>query len=229
MDWAGILAVPSVVGGAGGGGVAVPGGEPGALERVSSQPATERLEGQDVLGRDVSEVDVGPEPEDQIPLLGPERSLPEDPARIAHTLQEGLDLGLAGQPRGVVDPHALAGLPRLHDDHERAAVEVGVDGPGERRHRLGVGRVLLAHLRQHAEPGLHGSRDRVGPGPGVHLDRAVRDLDRVEPELAGPVEVAVQRALPDRDLLEGPARHAVDAVGRDRPHLLLEDVVSEER
>src|SRR5574342_1431134 len=54
-------------------------GQPRALERVPSQPAAERLEGQDVLGGDVAEVDVRAEPEDEVPLLGTERCLPQDP------------------------------------------------------------------------------------------------------------------------------------------------------
>ena len=90
-------------------------------------------------------------------------------------------------------------------------------------------RVLLADLVSTRNRGFHRLRNGIGSRSRVHLDRAVRDLDRVEAQLARAVQVAVERALPDRDLLERPARHAVAAPPGDCPHLLLEDIVAEER
>src|SRR5262245_6643715 len=96
---------------------AAPVRQPRTLERVAPQPAAERLEGEELLRRDVAQVDVRTEPQDEVPLLGSERRLPEDAAGIAHAPEEGLDLRLFRQPRRVVDAYALAGLPGFHDDH----------------------------------------------------------------------------------------------------------------
>src|SRR5262245_6188501 len=65
-------------------GIEVRVGQPRALERVPPQAAAQRLERQDLLGRDVAQVDVGAEAKDEIPLLGPEGRLPEDSGRVAH-------------------------------------------------------------------------------------------------------------------------------------------------
>src|SRR5262245_46758562 len=84
-------------------------GQPRALEGVPAKPAAERLESQNLLGRDVAQVDVWTEPLDEVPLLGSKRRLPEDAARIAHAPEEGLDLPLLRQARRVVNPDTLAG------------------------------------------------------------------------------------------------------------------------
>ena len=62
------------------------------------------------------------------------------------------------------------------------------------------------------------------PGLQVDLDRAVGDLDGVEPELFAALQVLVVRPLPDGNFQEGPARADPDVVVFDQLDFFHEDV-----
>ena len=73
--------------------------------------------------------------------------------------------------------------------------------------------VFLSDLGDDLEAAVQAPPDDLGARLAVDVDRAVRDLDHGEAEGAGPAEVGVDDALPDRDLEERAAGHDIDARG----------------
>src|SRR5436305_1759232 len=94
-------------------------GQPGGFR---PQAPTQRLEGYDVVGRDVAEVDVDAEVPDEPPLLGPRRRL-EDDAFRADPVEQRADQRLPHCSVRPVEPDG-ARFAALGDDEGGAGVEI---------------------------------------------------------------------------------------------------------
>ncbi len=156
-------------------------------------------------------------------LLGRQRRLPDEAGGLLDPGHQGVDLGIQRGPVGVHHPHSPAGLPRLHQDHERPQGQVPLRLLGQPPHGERLPGVLLAHLRDDPEARPHRPPDHRLPGPRVHGDGAVGDLDGVEPQRLRAGQVAIEGPLPDAHLLEGPPGHAETPGRRDQAHLPLQE------
>ena len=187
--------------------------------RVGAQPQPQRLERDDLVGRDVAEVDLGAEMADEPGLLILLRRLEEQVVdrHLVHDLvdQAGAHLAAAAEDAGG------AALARLGDHLGRARLELLLDP----RHPL-VGRedalgVLRADLGQDDEL-LGERRDQLELGVALDLDRAVGDLDVGEAEALRPALELVHPAAGDGRLEQRAAAH-----DRDRRRLVGADLLAQ--
>ena len=166
------------------------------------RPKTQRLERNHFLGRDVAEVDLGPELLHEPGLSRLRRRL-ED-----HVLGSDRGGDLADQLRphpatGVEDPSGTA-LARLGDHLPRARGQLLPEPAGPLGGAVLDRRVLRADLGEHGEvAGEVG--DELELALARDLDGAVRDLDVGKAKLAEPALVVVEPVLDVDDLEEGAA------------------------
>src|SRR5579862_7235117 len=153
------------------------------LQRVAAETEAERLERNDLVGRDVAEVDVGPEVLDEPGLRRLRRRLPDQVVEVDRVLDLVDEPGpqLAGRP---VDACCSA-FAALGDYLPRASVELLAHPLHPQvRGDVHIG-VLRADLRQHGEV----ARELGDQGElrlARDLDRAVGDLDVREAVLGEP-------------------------------------------
>src|SRR5690349_17152072 len=153
------------------------------LQRVASQAEAQRLERDDLVGRDVAEVDVCPEVLDEPGLALLRGRLPDQ------RLERDGVLDLVDETRAQLAARAVdagrAALAALGDDTPGSRVELLLHPlhPEVRRDvHLGVFR---SHLREHGEvAGELG--DELELAVARDLDRAVRDFDVREAVLGEP-------------------------------------------
>ena len=195
--------------------------EPRTLESVPAQAAAKRLEGQDVLrARRCRGLTLGPKRgrvQRCCRPAGASRGCGRDHARPGGKVSISASFG---RPKRR-DAGAPAGLARLHDDHgTRPRRGLALTTSASAAIGWRVGGVLLPDLRRGTRnPAFTAFANGIRARSRVHLDRAVRDLDRVEAELVRARSEVADQSAPCQigDLLERPARHAVDAVGGDGP------------
>ena len=169
------------------------------LQRVGAQPEAERLERDDLVGRDVPEVDLGPEVPHEPGLRGLRRRLPDE------VVERDRVLDLVDEPGAQLAGRAVdargAALAALGDHLPRARVELLADPlhPQVRRD-VDVG-VLRADLGEDDEVAREVG-DELELLLARDLERAVRDLDVREAEVLEPalelVELRLRRRPPRR-------------------------------
>src|SRR5690348_15402427 len=169
------------------------------LQRVAAQPEAERLERDDLLGRDVAEVDIGPEVADEPRLRGLRRRLPDDVVEVE------LVRDLVDEPGAHVavlaeDPGGAA-LARLGDHLPRPGILLflePLDPLVRREHDL---RVLGADLGEDGEV-LREVRDQLELALARDLHGAVGDLDVRDAEALEPALVLLELVADVDDLEE---------------------------
>src|SRR5512132_862305 len=172
------------------------------LERVGAQSPAQRLERDDLVGRDVSEVHLWPELPHEPGLRGLRRRLEDQVGRldVVDDLVDEARPHLAG---GAEDPGGAA-LARLRDHLPGAGLELLLDPADPLVRRVDNLRILRADLRKDGEvPRQVG--DELELLLAWHLHGAVGDLDVREPELAEPELVLVHLAARPDGLEERPA------------------------
>ena len=104
------------------------GGQVGVLQRIAPDALPQGLEGQDLLGRDIPQIDVRSEAEDEVLLLVLERALPRSATSGSATPATMASISsIRVRPSLSKMPDALARLARLDDDL------AGAVGSGPRR------------------------------------------------------------------------------------------------
>src|SRR5581483_3829269 len=206
------------------------------LQRVAAQAEPQRLERDDLLRRDVPEIDLGPEVLHEPRLRRFRRRLPDDVVEVDRVgdLVDETGAHLSGRPEDAGGP-ALA---RLRDHLPGAGFLLFLDPLDPLVRREDDLRVLRPDLGEHREvSGEVG--DQLELALARNLDRAVRDLDVVDAEVGEPpLEVVelparvddLEERAPDHDglaaqNLELPLEVACD-VGRAPPELDDRDVVA---
>src|SRR6266540_1258227 len=185
------------------------------LQGVGAEPEAKRFERDDLVGRDVAEVDLGTEAADEPALGGLRRGLEDDVAEVdpVDDLVDEAGSHLAGRAEDA----GRATLPRFGDDLPGAGVELvlhpldplvgGVDDVGVLRADLGHDDEVLGQLGDQLELAI------VREGDG-----AVRDLDVRDALLGEPRPVLVELVPADDRLEERSAAddgHVDGAVERD--------------
>src|SRR3954471_6011162 len=174
------------------------------LQRVAAKPETERLERDDLLRRDVPEVDRRAEVLDEPRLRSLRRRLPDDVVEVE------LVRDLVDQPGAHVavlaEDACAAAFARLGDDLPGAGVLLFLQPLHPlvgREHDLAVLRADLGEDRE--VPREVG--DQLELALSRDLDRAVADLDVLDTEVVQPLLVLVEHAAHVDDLEERPADH----------------------
>ena len=162
------------------------------VERVVAQAAAQRLQRDHVVGGDVAEVDVRADVAQQPRLLAcaaaPRRSPSRDRPRARSRSTSSAWTAPLGSNSPTVPLSRPSAMTQRRAGREVAehlgAPRVGVRGRG----------ALAADLGDHGEL-LRELRDELRLLRRRHRQRAVGDLDVVDPELAQPVDVALELAL----------------------------------
>src|SRR5438094_3332395 len=172
------------------------------LERVAAQAEPQRLERDHFFGRDVAEVDRGPERLDEPRLGGLRRRLEDD----VHRTDSHRDLTDQLRPHaagGVEDPGGTA-FPRLGDHLPGPRVQFLLKPLDPLLGCVVDRRVLRADLGEHRE-----IASEVGNQLELSLagdcDRSVRDLDVLEPKPLQPHLVVLELSLCVQNLEVRPA------------------------
>src|ERR671935_396195 len=191
------------------------------LQRVAAEPEPQRLERDDLLGRDVAEVDVRTEVPDEPRLRRLRRRLEDQVADgdLVHDLVDEAGAHLARRP---VDPCGAA-LAALCDHLPGASVELFLDPLDPEVGRVVDVGVLRTDLGQDDEV-TRELVDQLELPLARDFERPVRNLDVGEAEVVQPLLELVQATARVDDLEERPAaddRRLERAVERD---LLLEVV-----
>src|SRR5947208_9145009 len=182
------------------------------LERVSAQPQAERLQRDHLVGRDVAEIHLRAEMLDEPGLRRLRRRLPEEVVEVDR-VRDLVDEAGAHLARGAEDAGGAA-LAGLGDHLPGAGVTLFLDPFDPLVRREDDFGVLGADLGEHGEVARE-VLDQLELALAGDLDRAVRDLDVRDAELAEPALVVVELILDIDDLEEGAA---------DDDRLLAQDV-----
>src|SRR5438876_603080 len=174
------------------------------LQRVGTQAEPQRLERDDLLGRDVPEVHARSELPDE-PGLGALRGRLEDQVVDRDLVRDLVDEAGAHLAGRAVDAGGAA-FPPLRDHLPGASLELLLDPLDPQVRRDVHVRVLRADLGEHREVAREVG-DQLELALARQVDDAVRDLDVREPEVGQPALVLVDLALRDHGLEERPADH----------------------
>src|SRR6476619_584511 len=174
------------------------------LQRVAAKAAAEGLERDDLVRRDVPEVDGRAVLLDEPGLSGLGRRL-EDDVLERHRVRDLADEFGPHVARPAEDARCPA-LTRFRDHLPGAGIEL----LAQPRRPLGGReldvRVLRPDLGKHGEVARE-LLDQLELALARQVDHAVRDLDVREAELLQPALVALDLVLHEHDLEEGPADH----------------------
>src|SRR5207237_3357636 len=172
------------------------------LQRVAAQAAAERFERDDLVGRDVPEVDRRAEGLDEPGLCGLRGRLEDDVRRSDGHRDLGDQIG--AHAAGRVEDPSRAAFASFRDHFPGTGIELLLEPSHPLVRRVFHGRILRADLGEDGEVAREAG-DQLELALTRNLDRPVGDLNVREAELCDPRLVLVETVARIDDLEERPA------------------------